>query len=382
LKPPRDRWADTLATVRTLITIREPGADPIPLVIEGDRFTDPDDGPIDDEIRTGHLYALPGLADCHAHLGVGSIGQMGTLSDDEIRTNCVANAWIQVEGGVLLIADKGSSSDVSLEILETPPATRPAMQMAGRVISSPGGYYPGYGHEVDDAGLADAVRSACATRASWVKIIGDWPRRGVGTQANFAEGALRTAVEIAHAAGCRVAVHTMAPEGIGPAVVAGVDSVEHGLFLSGNDLPELAERGGAWVPTILGAEAIIEMLGADSTGGRLLAEGVGNVRELLPGAERLGLTILTGTDLAVPHGRVAHEAIRLHELGLSKEATLRAVTTAAFDYLGVTHGFSSGMPANAVFFADDPRDHLETLLEPQVIIRAGRIVPAQSSRRR
>ena len=115
------RRADTLATVRTLITVREPGADPIPLVIEGDRFTDPDDGPIDDEIRTGHLYALPGLADCHAHLGVGSIGQMGTLADDEIRSNCVSNAWMQVEGGVLLIADKGSSSDVSLEILEAPP---------------------------------------------------------------------------------------------------------------------------------------------------------------------------------------------------------------------------------------------------------------------
>ncbi|MFV9672824.1 MAG: hypothetical protein ACNYZH_06320, partial [Acidimicrobiia bacterium] len=145
-------------------------------------------------------------------------------------------------------------------------------------------------------------------------------------------------------------------------------------FLSGDDLPGLAKRDGAWVPTILGAEAIIEMLGADSTGGRLLADGVGNVRDLLPEAERLGVTVLTGTDLAIPHGRVAHEAIRLHELGLSKEATLRAVTTAAFDYLGIEHGFSPGMPADAVFFADDPRDHLETLLEPQVIVRSGRTI--------
>ncbi|MGB9359825.1 MAG: amidohydrolase family protein [Acidimicrobiia bacterium] len=368
--------------MRTLITIREPGADPIPLVIEGDRFTDPDDGPIDDEIRTGHLYALPGLADCHAHLGVGSIGQMGTLTDDEIRSNCVSNAWMQVEGGVLLIADKGSSSNVSLEILKAPPSTRPKMQMAGRIIASPGGYYPGYGVEVDDVGLADAVRAACATSASWVKIIGDWPRRGVGTQANFTEGALRTAVDIAHAAGCRVAVHTMAPEGIGPAIEAGIDSIEHGLFLSTDDLPGLAARCGAWVPTILGAEAIIEMLGADSTGGRLLAEGVDNVRESLPEADHLGVTILTGTDLAVPHGKVAHEAIRLHELGLSIEATLRAVTTAAFDYLGVPHSFSAGMPADVAFFADDPGAHLETLLEPQLVVRAGRVVPAQSSSRR
>ena len=360
--------------MRTLITIREPGADPFPLVIEGDHFSDPDDGPIDDEIRTGHLYALPGLADCHAHLGVGSIGQMGTLTDDEIRSNCVANAWMQVEGGVLLIADKGSSSDVSLEILEAPPETRPAMQMAGRIIASPGGYYPGYGVEVDDAGLADAVRVACATSASWVKIIGDWPRRGVGTQANFTEGALRTAVDIAHAAGCRVAVHTMAPEGIGPAVEAGVDSIEHGLFLSEDDLAKLAARRGAWVPTILGVESIIRVLGSESSGGRLLARGIENVRKLLPEAERLGETVLAGTDLAVPHGKVALEAIRLHELGLSKAAALHAVTGAAYVFLGVVRSFTHGAIADVVFVRDDPSENINTLLDPVVIIRSGRIV--------
>ncbi len=362
--------------MRTLISVREPGGVPFPLVIEGDRFTDPDGGPIDDEIRTGHLYALPGLADCHAHLGIGTIGQMGTLTDDEIRSNCIDNAWMQIESGVLLISDKGSSSDVSLEILDAPPTTRPRMQMAGRIISSPGGYYPGYGHEVDDAGLADAVQAACATRASWVKIIGDWPRRGLGTRANFTEEALRTAVEIAHAAGCRVAVHTMAPEGIGPAVEAGIDSIEHGPFLSGTELPRIAARGGAWVPTVLGAEAVISFLGAKSTGGRLLKRGVANIRDLLPEAERLGVVVLAGTDLAVPHGAVAHEAIRLRDLGLSSPAALHAVTRAAYDYLGIERGFRPGMTADGVFVRDDPREHLETLLDPAVIIRSGQALVA------
>ncbi|MEA2023646.1 MAG: amidohydrolase family protein, partial [Actinomycetota bacterium] len=358
--------------MRTLITIREPGSEPVPIVVDGDRFSDPDDGPIDHEIKTDHLYALPGLADCHAHLGLNHVGAMTTITEDEIRANSVTNAWMQVEGGVLLIADKGSSSDVSLEILDAPPTERPIATMAGRIIAPRDGYYPDYGHEVDEEGLVEAVRQASGGRAEWVKIIGDWPRRGRGTVANYGESALTRAVEVAHAAGRRVAVHTMAPEGIGPAVVAGVDSIEHGLFLAADDLPGLAERGGAWVPTILAAEAIIEMLGADSTGGRLLARGVGNVRDLLPEAERLGVTILTGTDLAIPHGKVAHEAIRLNELGLPREAAFRAVSAAAFDYLGIDHGFSPGMPADAVFFADNPREHLETLLDPQVIIRSGR----------
>ena len=362
--------------MRTLITVREAGRDPFPVVIEDDRFADPDDGPIDDEIRTGHLYALPGLADCHAHLGIGTIGQMGNLSGDDIRSNCVANAWMQVEGGVLLIVDKGSSSNVSLEILDAPAPTRPQMQMAGRIIASPNGYYPGYGIEVDDVGLVDAVRAASATRPSWVKIIGDWPRRGLGTRANFTEAALRTAVEAAHAGGCRVAVHTMAPEGIGPAVEAGVDSIEHGLFLSEADLPGLAERGGAWVPTVLGAEAIVGFLGADSSGGQLLRRGLANVRDLLPEAEHLGVTVLTGTDLAVPHGEVGREAIRLRDLGLSGSAALHAVTRAAYEYVGIDHGFRPGTVADAVFVRDDPRERLETLLDPAVVIRSGRTVSA------
>ena len=360
--------------MRTLVAVREPGRDPIALVVDGDRFSDPDDGPIDAELPTGHLYALPGLADCHAHLGGGRIGQMGSLTDNDIRSHCVVNAWMQVEGGVLLIADKGSSSDVSLEILDAPPVTRPAMQMAGRIIAAPGGYYPGYGHQVDDAGLAEAVRSASNGAASWVKIIGDWPRKGVGPTANYGAAALQTAVKIAHRAGRRVAVHTMAPAGVGPAVAAGVDSIEHGLFLNADDLPGLAERGGAWVPTALGAEAIVEFLGAASSGGTLLRQGVENLRDLLPEAERLGVTVLAGTDLAVPHGEVAREAIRLHELGLSRSAALHAVTAAAYAYLGVERGFVPGMPADAVFVSDDPRDRLETLLEPQAIIRAGTVV--------
>jgi imidazolonepropionase-like amidohydrolase len=168
----------------------------------------------------------------------------------------------------------------------------------------------------------------------------------------------------------------MAPAGVRPAVDAGVDSIEHGVFLSADDLPRLAYRKAAWVPTILGVESIIGFLGAESSGGKLLARGVDNVRELLPEAERLGMTVLAGTDLAVPHGKVAFEAIRLRELGLSTSAALHAVTRAAYDYLGVAHGFAPGATADVVFVRDDPRENLETLLDPMVIIRSGRIVTA------
>ena len=359
--------------MRTLITVREPGEDPIELVIDGARFADPDDGPIDQELDTSALYALPGLADCHAHLGMNSMAEMLDLTDDDVRERAVSNAWAQVEGGVLLVADKGSGTDVTLEILEAPPTERPQASMAGTIIAPRDGYYQGYGHEVDEADLVEAVR-ATDERAAWVKIIGDWPRRGIGPQANYSMAALVKAVAVAHAAGRKVAIHIMAPAGVRPAIDSGVDSIEHGTFLDGEDLVALAETGGAWVPTVGNTEFLVDFLGADSSGGKLLTKGLANLRELLPEAERLGVTVLAGTDLSIAHGAVAEEALKLYEYGLSAPAAVTAVSTAAYDYLGVGRDFKHGSPANAVFFAADPREDLQTLRDPALIVRAGRVV--------
>lgn len=357
----------------TLITVNALDAEPVALAIDGEHFADPDAVTIDAELDTSSLHALPGLADCHAHLAMSSLADMAGLDDETIRGNIVTNAWAQVEGGVLLVADKGSNSDVSLEILDAPPPTRPELQMAGRMIASGGGYYPRYGVEVAPDDLADAVLRAAGSHG-WVKIVADWPRRGAGPQANFPIEAMIAAVDAAHAAGCRVAAHTMAPAGVHPVVGAGVDSVEHGLFMAVDDLAVIADRGGCWVPTVLGVESIVEFLGAESSGGALLSRGLDNVRGLLPEAERLGVTVLAGTDLAVPHGRVAAEAARLVDYGLSKSEAVAAVSTAAYDYLGVDRTFAPGRRADVVLVAADPREDIGTLADPVVVIRLGRVV--------
>lgn len=364
---------NTLNPMRTLITIREPGGKPQPLAIEDGHFADPDAGPIDREIETGHLFATAGLADCHAHLSMRSLHDR-ELTDERIKHNSIRHAWMQLEGGVLLALDKGSSGTASLAILDEAPHRRPELRMAGQIISAPGGYFSGFGVEVDDSGLAGAVRRAATGPATWVKVIGDWPRKGEGPKANFTQAALAKAAAVVHAAGCRLAVHTMAPQVASIAVAAGADSIEHGTFLTGEDLEVLASRGGAWVPTVCGVESIVEYLGIDSSGGRLLSSGLENLRRLIPEAERLDVTVLAGTDLSLPHGGVAAEAVKLAEYGMSGVGALAAVSTAAYDYAGVRRGFAAGMPADAVFFAADPRQDLGTLRAPKLILRTGRLV--------
>ena len=85
---------------------------------------------VDRVVETGGWWAVPGLADCHAHLGGGY--EDDNDDADAILERTKANAWAQLEGGVFLVADKGHSTDVTLRVLQTPPTERPELFMAGR----------------------------------------------------------------------------------------------------------------------------------------------------------------------------------------------------------------------------------------------------------
>jgi imidazolonepropionase-like amidohydrolase len=344
------------------------------LAIRDGRFARPGPELPEETIDTTRWVALPGLADCHAHFAASSIEQLVALPAEADLTVMAANGRRKLAAGVLLAADKGFKSDDSLRYLDVAEEDRPDLDMAGGIIGTVGGYYEGFGVEPTNAELAAEVSRAAGTRASWVKLIGDWPRPGEGPLPNFSEEALGEAVAAAHQEGKRIAIHTMAPEAPGRAVRAGIDSIEHGLFLTDDDVRALGGRGGAWVPTIAAVEMLVEMLGADSGGGRLLREGLGRVRDLLPGAAARGVAVLAGTDLSVPHGRVALEAEKMVAYGMDPAAAVHAITTAAHDYLRRPEPLAPGASADVVCVPGDPREDITVLQRPTFVMRRGRVI--------
>jgi imidazolonepropionase-like amidohydrolase len=226
----------------------------------------------------------------------------------------------------------------------------------------------------DGSTLATAVTAEVAAGRGWVKLIGDWPRRGLGPVSNFEQTDLEVAVSIAEAAGARVAIHAMARDTPARAVAAGVHSIEHGLFLSEDDLGRLGARSGMWVPTVLRTEATAAQLGADSSGRRLLSEGLAALRRLLPLAVEAGVMVLTGTDLIGEPRDVASEALRLGAVGPSNPQVVAAVSTNGYLATGRDPGFTPGTSAEAVFFADPPWDDLGVLAHPSVVMRRGRVL--------
>ncbi|MEN8237626.1 MAG: amidohydrolase family protein [Actinomycetota bacterium] len=356
----------------TLLTIRTPEGETYPIAIDGDRFVEPSDD-VTTEIDTASLWALPGLADAHAHLTMTSVNDIRGIDTETMLANISRNAWAHVDNGVLLILDKGGDSDITLVTLDHDADIRPDAYIAAGVIHPAAGYMQGFGDEVEPEDLVEFIRAKAVMRGGWVKIVADWPRRGVGPVTNYPLETLREAVDVVHHSGARVAVHTMA-YAASDAVAAGVDSIEHGPFLTRDDLTSLGARGGAWVPTLLNMQYSIDLLGQDSSGGKILTRGLEQMRETLPLAQDLGVVVLAGTDMAVPHGQVAQEAIRLKEYGLTDMAATQATSTSAYSYIGRPDSIAPGEIADVVFFAQDPFEDVTTLLRPELIIHRGKII--------
>lgn len=286
-----------------------------------------------------------------------------------------SRASMALGAGVALILDKGWRDLTVMHLIEDVPASdRPEIEAAGVVLAVEDGFWEGFARHVAPNAIGEAAALAAEEGAGWVKLIGDWPRKGMGPVVNFEEAALREAVVAAREHGARVAVHTMARETPSMAVRAGVDSIEHGLFLTDDDLVALGARGGCWVPTVVQMEATISQLGERSSGGRLLIEGLDNVRARLATAVDAGVHVLTGTDLAVGTHDVAREAIRLWEMGLAAEAVIDAISWAGFRATGRPWAFDVGDPANAVLFYEDPISNPRVLAAPALVIRLGRFV--------
>lgn len=316
------------------------------------------------------LWALPGLVDAHAHLAAAELDyQPGNLAE------AIERARRSLQAGVTLVFDKGWADDTTVRVIEAvPESERPEIEAAARIIADVGGYYPDFAVEVDESELGDAVLAEARRGAGWVKLIGDWPRRGVGPVANFDEAQLGSAVALANGVGSKVAIHTMAPEVPSMAVAAGVHSIEHGLFLEESDLGPLGERGGMWVPTVLRCETTLAQLGEESSGGRLFSVGLRRIAHLLPQAVEAGVHVLAGTDLVGSPADVAAEAMKLGAYGLSTTQVVAAVSTAAFTATGRSASFDVGTPANAVLFPANPVTELAVLSHPKHVIRLGTLM--------
>lgn len=145
-------------------------------------------------------------------------------------------------------------------------------------------------------------------------------------------GDLTELVESAHRRGILVMAHASGEEGISVSIAAGVDSIEHGYYMTTEQLERMKEKGIAWVPTVAPIGNLLKYPTDRYSGheiitlNRILEGHLAKIHE----AYQLNVRIGVGTDAGayqVPHADSLYDEIGwLIQAGIPRLEVYRMAT--------------------------------------------------------
>src|SRR5689334_13361389 len=202
--------------------------------IDGERLRTGPAPAADAEVVVDGGWLLPGLVDVHTHPGTRTREE--PFSDATLREQLIEHR----DAGVLLVRTPGSAARIPAWVDDD--EELPRVRSAGRWLATPGRFFPGYGRDISEDDLVRAAVEEAKASSGWCKVIGDWKPDDPAVPL----GLLTAVVEAVHEAGGKVAVHCQTAEGSRNAVLAGADSLEHGMNLDPGLIDRMAAQGTAF----------------------------------------------------------------------------------------------------------------------------------------
>jgi imidazolonepropionase-like amidohydrolase len=337
------------------------------------------------------MTCLPGLIDSHVHL-TGETSPTGytdqfrwNVADYAIRSTVYARRTL--EAGFTTVRNLGDGDNASIALrnaINQGVVPGPRIYTAGSAIGSTGGHADGTdGYRADLQGdpgpklgiingsddAWKAVRQHYKDGADLIKIM---PSGGVLDESSSVDNAQMTMQELeaviaaAHDYGFTVAAHAHGAEAIRRAVTAGVDSIEHGTYMSDADMKLMKQRGTWYVPTIIAGRYVAEKAAVPGYYPEQIAakaRQVGPVIQKTAGrAFKAGVKMAFGTDAGVyPHGQNAKEFEYMVEAGIPNAYALQAATVNAAALLKQSDNMGSleaGKFADVIAVKGNPLDDI------------------------
>jgi imidazolonepropionase-like amidohydrolase len=368
------------------------------VVIEGHRITavvsegQAGEGTV---VDLGGLTLLPGLFNCHTHLCLsGAADPVRVLAQESYPTTVIQatlRARHNVEAGVTTIRDLGGRDYAEIAVRDAVRAgliPGPRIVAAGRGVCMTGGH--GWQLLARQADGADEVRKAVREQlragADVIKLLATGGVMTPGVDPSSAQltiDELRAGVEEAHKARRKAAAHAQAEDGIAFCLSAGIDTIEHGIFLTEPLAARMAAQGTALVATLVAPHAIVE--GGTAAGiPEFAVKKSASVRERhlesFRLAMRAGVRIAAGTDAGTPlnpHGTIVPELLLMAAAGMPPLEVIRAATSVAAAVTGLeaeTGRVAPGLAADLLAVEGNPADSLKALDAVRLVIADGRTV--------
>jgi imidazolonepropionase-like amidohydrolase len=327
------------------------------------------------------MALLPGLIDCHVHLrSDGNPDPRAQVHADSIplvALRCAANAYKALEAGVTTVRDCGCTGHVDFALRKAVAeglVKTPRLVLSGIPICMTGGH----GWDVMlEADGPDAVRKAARLQlragADNVKFIATGGILTPGTEIGAAQLSveeMRAGIEEAHKAGRITAAHAHGAQGVKNAVLAGIDSVEHG-YLMDEEAAELMIKAGTYLVATSTAVRNVVMHGVKAgikpDVVRKAEQGMESHVKSFQRAWKMGVKLAMGTDTGVPmtrHGNNLDELVYLVEMGLSPMEAIKVSTLYSARLLKLDHLIGTiepGKLADIVIFDGDPLADIKIL---------------------
>ena len=370
------------------------------VIVEGDRIvkvgkvkTTVPRGAAKVSLEGGMLF--PGFIDCHVHLCLdGSPDPITTLMKDPVPITTLKAGRLAhktLMSGVTMVRDMGGKDTIDIclrDAIRSGLVLGPRMLVSRQMVCMTGGHGWQFGRQADGP---DEVRKAAREQirggADLVKFMATGGVLTPGVEpgaAQLTEEELRAGIEEAHKAGRKTATHAMGTQGILNALRAGIDSIEHGVYMNDETISFMKKKGIPFIPTLSalyhienkGVEAGIPAYAVEKTQ-RVKPHHLNSIRM----AREAGVMVAAGTDAGTPfneHGQNVGEMIFLVDQGYSPPDALRAGTSIAAKVLGVEKDFGTveeGKMADLVVVNGNPLEDMKVLLTSiAVVMQGGKVV--------
>lgn len=332
-------------------------------------------------------FVMPGLVEAHAHMfldgGELDFGKRNAYLEapkDEMLKVARENIARNEAAGVTLIRDAGDRYGINDAIRAEQAGRNVIVRSPGLGIKRPKRYGGFMARDIEAGGDVAAVVAAMTQTADDIKIILtgiiDFAAGEVKGAPQFDEEALRAIVATAHEHGKKTFAHCSGAEGLKVAVAAGVDSIEHGFFMTSDILDVMADKHIAWVPTV--SPVHFQWVRPELAGWS--ADTIGNLRRILDShakhiglAHHKGVQLVAGSDAGSPgvvHGEaLIDEIFHFVDAGVPMAAAIESASIRPRRLWGLpATGIRAGSDAALVLMDASPFSDAAALRGPKRIL--------------